>query len=215
LYAGYVVSAACAGFNYALSIADQYIRADSVNSALVIGAETMSRLVDWQDRNTCILFGDGAGAVILRADKTPGILSTHIHADGQHKDLLYAKNTFGEVDDSHYIQMQGSDVFKIAVNTLGDAVMETLNANDMKPADVDWLIPHQANLRIIKAVAKKLKMNMDKVIITLEKQGNTSAASVPMALDYGIRSGKIKRGDRLLLESFGGGFTWGSALIEY
>lgn len=209
------VSAACAGFNYALSIADQYVRSGSVEYALVIGAEVMSRILDWKDRGTCVLFGDGAGAIVLQASDEPGILSTHLHADGQYSELLYTPNNVAAKSKHKYLMMQGREVFKVAVNSLGSAVEETLKANNMDDSQLDWLIPHQANLRIIKAVAKKLHLSMDKVIITLDEQGNTSAASVPLALDKAVREGKVKRGDMLLLESFGGGFAWGSALVKF
>jgi 3-oxoacyl-[acyl-carrier-protein] synthase-3 len=206
------VAAACAGFNYGLSIAQQFIERGMIKHALVIGAETMSRILDWTDRRTCVLFGDGAGAVVLSADQSPGIRSTHIHADGQYKDLLSVKNPR---EEEAYVQMQGQEVFKIAVNCLGKIVEETLSANQITSSDINWLVPHQANLRIISAVAKKLGMPMEKVILTVDSHSNTSAASVPLALDVAVRDGRIKRGDLLLLESFGGGFTWGSALITY
>jgi len=187
---------------------------------LIIGAETMSRIVDFNDRRTCVLFGDGAGAVVLSASDKPGIRSTHIHSDGRYESLLnvprgistgYEDLLAGEA----YIQMQGKEVFKVAVNTLGRIVDETLSANGLSESDIDWLIPHQANLRIITATAKKLKMSMDRVILTVAEHGNTSAASVPLALDVAVRDGRVKSGDLLLLEAFGGGFTWGSALVEY
>ena len=218
--AAFDVQAVCTGFVYALGIADKFIKTGSARTALVIGAETLSRIVDWTDRGTCVLFGDGAGAVVIQASDEPGILSTHLHADGQYKDLLtvpagissgYEKVQAGEA----YINMQGNEVFKTAVNTLGRIVDETLAANKLKKSDVDWLVPHQANIRIIAATAKKLKMDMDHVVVTVQEHGNTSAASVPLALDTAIRDGRVKRGDTLLLEAFGGGFTWGSALIKY
>lgn len=218
--AAFDVQAVCTGFVYALGIADKFIRSGSNRTALVVGAETLSRIVDWSDRGTCVLFGDGAGAVILQASDEPGILSTHLHADGQFKDLLavhagvsegYDKVKNGEA----YIQMQGNEVFKMAVNTLGRIVDETLAANNMKKSDIDWLVPHQANIRIINATAKKLKMSMDQVVVTVQEHGNTSAGSVPLALDTAVRDGRIKRGDTLLLEAFGGGFTWGSTLLKY
>lgn len=208
------VSIACAGFNYGLAIADQFIRNGSVKCALVIGSEVMSSLVDWTDRSTCILFGDGAGAVILQADMTPGILSTHLHADGRYGDLLYVDTGIRQVEEPK-VMMKGNEVFKVAVNSLGDVLTETLEANQIAAAQVDWLIPHQANMRIISAMAKKLDLPMDRVIVTVDRHGNTSAASVPLALDTAVRSGKVKRGETLLLESFGGGFAWGSALINY
>lgn len=209
------ISAACAGFIYGLSIADQYIKSGTIKNALVVGAEAMSRLVDWTDRTTCILFSDGAGAVVLQADDKPGILNTHIHADGRYKDLLYAANHLGELKEPSYIKMQGSEVFKIAVTCLGEIVDETLEKNHIDKSKIDWLIPHQANLRIIQATAKKLNLPMERVILTVQDQGNTSSASVPLALDHGIRDGRIKRGETLLLEAFGAGLAWGSALIVY
>jgi len=208
------ILAACAGFNYALSIADQYIKSGSVKCALVIGSEIMSRILDWSDRTTCVLFGDGAGAVVLQASDKPGILSTHLHAAGQYKELLFAPSGLikGEIP---FAKMQGKEVFKIAVNKLSDILQETLAANNLAPSAIDWLVPHQANLRIIQAMAKKLNMSMEQVILTVGEHGNTSAASVPLALDQGIRDGRIKRGQTVLMESFGGGMAWGSALIKY
>ena len=213
------VNAACTSFLYALSIADQFIRTGSVKNALVIGGETLTRIVDWSDRQTCVLFGDGAGAVVLKASDEPGILSTHIHANGKYGDLLNAdvgiSTGFKEgANGGIAIRMKGNEVFKVAVRTLGRIVDETLDANYMQKSDLDWLIPHQANLRIISATARKLDMSMDQVIVTVHKHGNTSAASVPLALDEGVRSGKIKKGQTVLLEAFGGGFTWGSALVK-
>jgi len=218
--AAFDVQAVCTGFVYALGIADKFIKTGSSKCALVVGAETLSRIVDWNDRGTGILFGDGAGAVVLEASDEPGILSTHLHADGSYEHLLtvpagisagYDKVQAGQA----YVQMQGNEVFKMAVNTLGRIVDETLAANNMEKSDVDWLIPHQANIRIIQATARKLKMSMDHVVVTVDEHGNTSAASVPLALDTAIRDGRIKRGETLLLEAFGGGFTWGSALLKY
>ena len=214
------VNAACSGFMYALGVADKFIRSGSVRTALVVGAETLTRLLDWDDRNTCVLFGDGAGAVVLRADSEPGILSTHLHADGGFKQLLYTPVgvSLGFTDEKNHglrVLMAGSEVFKVAVKTLDVVVEETLSANSLDKSDIDWLIPHQANLRIITATAKRLAMPMDRVIVTVDKHGNTSAASVPLALDAAVQSGRIKRGELLLLEAFGGGFTWGSALIRY
>ncbi len=214
------VQAVCTGFIYALGIADKFIRAGSARNALVIGAETLSRIVDWTDRKTCVLFGDGAGAVVLQASATPGILSTHLHADGQYGALLQvptgvSKRATEDGDSYPYMEMQGNEIFKIAVNTLGRIVDETLAANDMTQADVDWLVPHQANQRIIAATAKKLKLPEDHVVMTVQEHGNTSAASVPLALDVAIRDGRIRRGETVLLEAFGGGLTWGSALLRY
>jgi len=218
--AAFDIQAVCTGFIYALSVADKFIKTGAANKTLVVGAETLSRIIDWTDRDTCVLFGDGAGAVILEASETPGIVSTFLHADGQHKDLLkvpvgISTNYAAVQEGSAYMQMQGNEVFKVAVNTLGRIVDETLAANNLEKIDIDWLVPHQANTRIISATAKKLDMPMDKVIITVDQHGNTSAASVPLALDVAIRDGRIQRGDKLLLEAFGGGFTWGSALIDY
>lgn len=208
------VSAACAGFNYALSIADQSIRTQSAKCALIIGTEVMSRIIDWKDRNTCVLFADGAGAVVLTASDTPGIRSTHLHANGQYKDLLYVPNGF----DSHekaYLHMAGREIFKIATQLLATALTEALTYNHLDQNAINWLIPHQANIRIITAMAKSLNLPMDRVIVTLDKCGNTSAASIPLALDQAVRDGRIQRGDLLLLESFGGGLAWGSAVITY
>jgi len=216
------VEAACSSFIYALSVADKFIKLGDAKCALVIGAETLSRIVDWSDRSTAILFGDGAGAVVLKPAEEAGIISTHLHTDGFYKDLLYCP--VGPSKGFHpdeqgripaYIHMAGNEVFKIAVKSLGAIVDETLAANGLDKSAIDWLIPHQANIRIIQATAKKLEMSMDKVIVTVEQHGNTSAASVPMALDAGVRDGRVKRGDLILLEAFGGGLTWGSALIRY
>ena len=218
--AAFDIQAVCTGFVYALGVADKFIRSGSHQCALVIGAETLSRIIDWTDRGTCILFGDGAGAVVLSASEEPGILSTHLHADGEYKDLLSTTGGISEgftnnIDGSVHITMQGNEVFKMAVNTLGRIVDETLAANNMQKGDIDWLVPHQANIRIINATAKKLKMSMDHVVITVQEHGNTSAASVPMALNEAVRDGRIKRGETIMLEAFGGGFTWGSALLRY
>jgi 3-oxoacyl-[acyl-carrier-protein] synthase-3 len=216
--AAFDVQAACSGFIYALSIADQYVRAGAARRVLVVGSEVTSRIVDWSDRATCILFGDGAGAVVLEAADEPGILSTHIHSDGQYQDLLYVPNPNGAGSgegDERFLKMQGNEVFKIAVNTLGCIVDETLAANNLQKSDIHWLVPHQANIRIIAATAKKLHMPMDRVVMTIEKQGNTSAASVPLALNEAIRDDRIQRGQMVLMEAFGGGFAWGSALIRY
>jgi 3-oxoacyl-[acyl-carrier-protein] synthase-3 len=214
------VNAACCGFIYALTIADKFIRSGSVKTALVVGSETLSRMVDWSDRSTCVLFGDGAGAVVLKAAQEPGILSAHMHADGGYKDLLWnpVGVSVGFTDEKNHgsrVMMKGNDVFKVAVKTLDRVVDETLEFNQLDKHAIDWLIPHQANLRIIQATAKRLDMPMERVIVTVDKHGNTSSGSVPLALDYGVRSGKIQRGQLLLLEAFGGGFTWGSALIRY
>jgi len=211
-------SAACAGFVYAFGIADQFIRQGTIKNALVIGSEVMSRILDWTDRSTCVLFGDGAGAVILGASDSPGVLSTHLHADGTHKDVLSLSVSIGrpiDVEEALYMQMKGNQLFKLAVNILGDLFDETVAANHLKKSDIDWLVPHQANIRIIEAMAKKLGLPMERVAITLAEQGNTSSASIPLALDKAIRDGQIKQGDRLLLEGFGGGLAWGSALVNY
>ncbi|MFI3136272.1 MAG: beta-ketoacyl-ACP synthase III [Methylococcaceae bacterium] len=213
------VQAACSGSIFALSIADQYIKTGVYRTVLVIGSEVCSRVVDWTDRGTCILFGDGAGAVLLGVSDVPGILSTHIHSDGQYEDLLYLPNPQcalpANVDEPGFINMRGNEVFKVAVNTLGRIVDETLEANNMQKSDIDWLVPHQANIRIIEATAKKLKMSMQQVVVTLQDQGNTSSASVLLALNEAVRDGRIQRGQVVLLEAFGAGFTWGSALIKY
>jgi len=215
------IEAACTGFIYALATTDKFIRTGSTKCALVIGAEIISRLVDWSDRTTCVLFGDGAGAVIVKPSAEEGIISTHLGADGQYRDLLYypvgvSQNLekAGIVEEAR-IMMKGNEVFKVAVRTLGNVATEALEANNIDKNDLDWLIPHQANLRIIQATAKRLGLSMDKVIQTVQFHGNTSAASVPMALDVGVRDGRIKRGQLLLLEGFGGGFTWGSILLRY
>jgi 3-oxoacyl-[acyl-carrier-protein] synthase-3 len=217
--ASFDVQAACSGFIFALSIADQYIRTGNANRVLVVGSEINSRLVDWSDRTTCILFGDGAGAVVLEVSAEPGLLSTHISSEGRYKDLLYLPNppreNSGNGNEECYIKMQGNDVFKIAVNTLGKIVDETLAANNLEKSDIDWLVPHQANIRIIAATAKKLKMPMERVVCTIETQGNTSSASVPLALNEAVRDGRIKRGQTVLMEAFGGGFAWGSALVRF
>jgi len=214
------VQAVCAGFVYAMDVVHRFFQTGGCRRALVVGAETFTRILDWTDRNTCVLFGDGAGAVVLEAADEPGIISTHLHADGKYHELLnvssgvssnYSQVLRGEA----YTQMQGSEVFKWAVKALGDIVDETLEHNGLQKSDVDWLVPHQANIRIIAATARKLNMSMDQVIVTVERHGNTSAASIPMAFDEGVRDGRIKRGDTLIMEGFGGGFAWGSALLRY
>jgi 3-oxoacyl-[acyl-carrier-protein] synthase III len=210
------VETACAGFMYALSIADKYVRCGEVKRALVIGAETLSRITDWSDRSTAVLFADGAGAVVLEPGSEPGVLSTHLHADGYYKDLLYCGAGVSRgMGPKLAITMSGNEVFKVAVTKLGQAVDEALAANGLDRSALDWLVPHQANIRIIQATARKLDMPMERVIVTVQEHGNTSAASVPLALDVAVRDGRIKRGDLLLLEAFGGGFTWGSALVRY
>ncbi|WKJ89174.1 beta-ketoacyl-ACP synthase III [Methylomonas montana] len=216
---GFDVQAACSGSIFGLSIADQYIKTGFAKTVLVVGSEICSRIVDWTDRGTCILFGDGAGAVLLTASDQPGILATHIQSDGGYDDLLYCPNPQAAATDkpseAGYIKMRGNEVFKVAVNTLGRIVDETLEANGLEQSDIDWLVPHQANTRIIAATAKKLGMSMEQVILTLENQGNTSSASVLLAFNEGVRDGRIQRGQTVLMEAFGAGFTWGSALIRY
>jgi 3-oxoacyl-[acyl-carrier-protein] synthase III len=210
------VETACAGFMYALSIADKYVRCGEAQRALVIGAETLSRITDWSDRSTAVLFADGAGAVVLGPSGAPGVLSTHLHADGQYRDLLYCGSGVSRgFGPKLAITMSGNEVFKVAVTKLGQAVDEALAANGLERSALDWLVPHQANIRIIQATARKLDMPMERVIVTVQEHGNTSAASVPLALDVAVRDGRIKRGELLLLEAFGGGFTWGSALVRY
>lgn len=214
------VQAVCTGFVYALSVADKFIRTGAARHALVVGAETLSRIIDWSDRGTCVLFGDGAGAVVLQAADEPGILSTHLHADGAYEHLLTVDGGISQgyeklAEGSGYIRMQGNEVFRVAVTTLGHIVDETLRANGLDKGDIDWLVPHQANIRIIQATAKRLKMPMERVVVTVAEHGNTSAASVPLALDVAVRDGRIQRGDTVLLEAFGAGFTWGSVLVNY
>jgi len=210
------VETACAGFMYALSIADKYVRCGEVRRALVVGAETLSRITDWSDRATAVLFADGAGAVVLEPGEAPGVLSTHLHSDGHYKDLLYCGSGVSKgFGPKLAISMSGNEVFKVAVNKLGQAVDEALAANGLERSAIDWLVPHQANIRIIQATARKLDLPMERVVVTVQEHGNTSAASVPLALDVAVRDGRIRRGELLLLEAFGGGFTWGSALIRY
>jgi 3-oxoacyl-[acyl-carrier-protein] synthase-3 len=215
------VNAACSGFVYALTVADKFIRSGAAKTALVAGAETLTRMVDWSDRSTCVLFGDGAGAVVLKADTETGILSTHMHADGGKKELLWNPVGVsvgfkpGEDNAGVRILMSGNDVFKHAVKALDSVVEEALESNGLDRHEIDWLIPHQANLRIIEATAKRLDMPMDRVVVTVDRHGNTSSGSVPLALDEAVRSGKVQRGQLVLLEAFGGGFTWGSALLRY
>ena len=210
------VAAACSGFVYALSVADQFIRTGQVKKALVIGSDLFSRTLNNEDRGTVILFGDGAGAVILEASEQPGILSTHLHSSGENADILFLKNQARGTDTSaEYLEMQGNATFKVAVRELANVVEETLAANKLDKTAIDWLVPHQANLRIISATAKKLEMDMSQVVVTLDRHGNTSAGSVPSALDEAVRDGRIQRGQLILLEAFGGGLTWGSALIRF
>ncbi len=208
------VQAVCSGFVYALATADNFIKANAAKCALVIGAESFSRITDWTDRGNCILWGDGAGAVILQASEEQGVISTHLHADGSYEKMLHVPRK-GDINGCDTVVMEGNGVFKVAVNTLDAIVDETLTANGMQKSDIDWLVPHQANIRILQATAKKLDMSMDKVVVTVDKHGNTSAASIPLALDTAVRDGRIKRGEIILMEAFGGGFTWGSALIKY
>jgi 3-oxoacyl-[acyl-carrier-protein] synthase-3 len=214
--AAFDVSAACSGFIYALSIADQYIRTQKYKHVLVVGAEVLSKVVDWADRATCVLFGDGAGAVVLGASEAPGIIDTHLEAMGEYADVLYLANACLPYEPPpHKIKMQGKDVFKLAVNCFSELVETTLEKNNIDKQAIDWLIPHQANIRIIEALAKRLDLPLERVLITLQEQGNTSAASIPLALDAAIRAGDIQRGQLLLLAAFGGGITWASALINY
>ncbi len=212
------VEAACSGFMYALTTADQFVRTGSIKRALVVGAETMSRIVDWTDRETCVLFGDGAGAVIIEAAEEPGVIYSSLGADGKYKDLLYADTGVSKKSsspDTSLIRMKGNEVFKVAVRTLERMVDQVVEENNLQQDEIDWFVPHQANLRIIKATAKRLQIPMERVVLTVAEHGNTSAASVPMALDTAVRDGRIKRGDLLLLEAFGGGFTWGASLVRY
>jgi 3-oxoacyl-[acyl-carrier-protein] synthase-3 len=210
------VQAVCTGFVYALSIADKFIRTGSARRALVVGSETFSRILDWTDRGTCVLFGDGAGAVVLAAGEEPGIVSTHLHADGAFKDLLQVPGGIGNGEPANNrVEMRGNEIFRLAVTTLGRIVDETLEANGLARSDLDWLIPHQANLRIIQATARKLDLPMDRVVVTVADHANTSAASIPLALDQAVRDGRIRRGELLLMEAFGGGLTWGSVLARF
>jgi len=214
------LEAACTGFVYALSVADKFVRAGESKCALVVGAETLTRIVDWKDRGTCVLFADGAGAVVLKPSAEPGIISTSLHSDGSYKDLLLypdgvSKGFHLVREGKASVQMKGNEVYKVAVNTLGALVIETLSSNNFTKDQLDWLIPHQANIRIIEAIAKRLELPMSRVVVTIDTHGNTSAASVPLALDTAVRDGRVKRGQLLLLEAFGGGFTWGSALLRY
>lgn len=213
------VEAACSGFLYAFAVADQFIRSGAVKRALVIGAETMSRIIDWTDRETCVLFGDGAGAIVLEAAEEPGVIYSKLGADGHYRELLQAvggiSRRAADQDGPPALKMKGNEVFKVAVRTLGAIVDEVITSTHVAKEDIDWLIPHQANIRIIQATAKRLQLPMERVVLTVGEHGNTSAASVPMALDTAIRDGRIKRGDLLLLEAFGGGFTWGASLLRY
>ena len=209
------INIACSGFVYALSVADQFIRTGAIDYALVVGADSLTRLIDWSDRSTCVLFGDGGGAVVLAADDKPGIYSTHLHTDGSYGDLLRVDGDVYNAPARQYIKMQGNAVYKVAVTKLTEVAEETLKFNNIDKDDIDWLIPHQANQRIIEATTRRLGIPPEKVILTVEDQGNTSAASVPLALDIGVRDGRVKTGDLLLLEAFSAGFAWGSVLIRY
>ena len=218
--AAFDVQAACSGFVYAMDIADRFIKTGAARVALIIGSETLSRITNWQDRATAVLFGDGAGAVVLTAGQDPGVLATHIHADGQYEDLLEVPQGISQGFDTvraneAYIQMNGNAVFRRAVATLDSMARETLTGHDIEQSDIDWLIPHQANLRIIQAAAKKLDLPMERVVVTVDEHANTSSASIPLALDVAVRDGRIQRGQMLLFEAFGAGFTWGSALLRY
>jgi 3-oxoacyl-[acyl-carrier-protein] synthase-3 len=211
------VQAVCSGFVYALAVADKFVKSGSHKRALVIGAETLSRIIDWNDRGTCVLFGDGAGAVVLVADNEPGILATALHADGNQSPILNATGAIanGAITGSPFLRMDGQAVFKLAVRVLGDVALEVLAAASMQVTDIDWLIPHQANIRIMKATSKRLGIADENVIVTVDRHGNTSAASVPLALDAAVREGRIQRGQSVLLQGVGGGFTWGAALLRF
>lgn len=215
--AAFDVQAVCAGFIYALSVADNFIKSGQVKTAIVIGAESMSRIVDWNDRGTCVLFGDGAGAVILQADNAGnrGILSSHLHSDGRYRDILYVDGGVGSTGQAGKVRMAGQEVFKHATQKMSACVLEALEANSLQPDDIDWLVPHQANIRILQAVAKKLNMPMERVITTVEHHANTSAASIPLALDSAAREGKFSQGDLIMLEAIGGGLSWGSCVLRW
>ena len=219
--AAFDIQAACSGFIYALSIADNMIRTRQIDTALVVGADTLTKLLDWNDRTTCPLFGDGAGAVVLQGqkinneDKPSGILSTHLHSDGNLRDILYCESDLVVDNKAHKIQMDGREVFRHAVTNLSDVALEALAANNLKEADIDWLVPHQANKRIIDNTAKRLKMSADKIVLTIDSHANTSAASIPLALDVAIKDGRIQSGHLLLMEAIGGGLTWGAALVRW
>lgn len=215
--AAFDVQAVCSGFVYALTIADSMIRTGAASKALVIGTEVFSRLLDFNDRTTCVLFGDGAGAVVLEASSTPGILASELHADGRYVDILCTPGAVsnGEIMGTPFLKMDGQAVFKLAVGVLEDVARSVLEKAGRQESDIDWLIPHQANIRIMHGTAKKLKLPLEKVIVTVDEHGNTSAASIPLALDAGVRSGSIKRGDTLMLEGVGGGFTWGAVLLDF
>ncbi len=215
--AAFDVQAVCSGFVYALNTADLFIRSGQARNALVVGTEVLSRLLNWKDRSTCVLFGDGAGAVVLQRSETPGILSAKLHADGSYRDMLSAEGSIrnGAIVGDPYMKMDGKTVFKFAVKVLIEVVEEVLADNKMQGADIDWLVPHQANVRIMEATAKKLGMSMDKVVVTVAHHGNTSAASIPLALDVAVRDGRIQPGQHVLLEAVGGGFTWGAVLLRW
>jgi 3-oxoacyl-[acyl-carrier-protein] synthase-3 len=215
--AAFDMQAVCGGFVYAMNTADLYIRSGQAKTALVVGAEVLSRILDWNDRATCVLFGDGAGAVVLHASETPGIVASKLHADGSHHNMLKAAGNIsnGLVQGDPFIKMEGQAVFKFAVKVLSSVVEEVLEENQLQGTDIDWLVPHQANIRIMEATAKKLGLSMDKVIVTVATHGNTSAASIPLALDAAVRDGRIKTGQNVLLEAVGGGFTWGAVLIKW
>ncbi len=211
------VQAVCTGFIYALATADCYLKSGKYRHALVVGTEVLSRIIDWTDRSTCVLFGDGAGAVVLKSGETPGILSSHLHADGSYNPILAAPGRVcnGKIRGSPFVSMNGNAVFKIAVNVLEQVAEEAMQANRMSPSDIDWLVPHQANIRIIEATAKKLSMDMERVVVTVDRHGNTSAASIPLALDHVAREGRFREGETLLMEGVGGGITWGSLLLKW
>ncbi len=215
--AAFDMQAVCGGFVYALNTADLYIRGGQARTALVVGAEVLSRMLDWNDRTTCVLFGDGAGAVVLRASDTPGIVASKLHADGSHRGMLKADGNIrnGAVQGDPFIKMDGKAVFKFAVKVLSEVVEEVLEENHLQGSDIAWLVPHQANIRIMEATAKKLGLSMDNVIVTVATHGNTSAASIPLALDTAVRDGRIKAGQNILLEAVGGGFTWGAVLVRW
>lgn len=211
------IQAVCGGFVYALNTADMYIKGGQAKTILVVGAEVLSRMVDWNDRTTCVLFGDGAGAVVLQASSSPGIIAGKLHADGNHRHMLKAEGNIrnGEIDGDPFLRMDGQAVFKFAVKVLSDVVEEILDDEKLVGSDVNWLVPHQANIRIIEATAKKLGLSMDNVVVTVANHGNTSAASIPLALDTAVRDGRIKKGQNILIEAVGGGFTWGALLIKW
>jgi len=215
--AAFDMQAVCGGFVYAMNTADMYIRGGQASTALVVGADVLSRMLDWSDRTTCVLFGDGAGAVVMKASNAPGIIASKLHADGSHRGMLKVEGNLrnGEVQGDPFIKMEGQAVFKFAVKVLSEVVDEVLEENNLKGSDIDWLVPHQANIRIMEATAKKLGLSMDKVIVTVATHGNTSAASIPLALDIAVRDGRIKAGQNIILEAVGGGFTWGAVLIRW